>query len=88
MPSRGFLISSIRSADLKVIAAADCDALHTVVGWAGGMPMKQFFGQAFQRTTQKQNDGGESNGDSQHDPMTQAADEAEHRANPNRRGCR
>ena len=52
------------------------------------MPVEQAFGEPFQGTTQEQGDYGEGNGDSQHDPMTEAANEAEHRTDPYRRGSR
>lgn len=52
------------------------------------MTVEQPFGQTFQRTAQKQRDRGESNSNPQHDPMTEAADEAKHRDHPNRRGRR
>ena len=51
------------------------------------MAVEYPLGETFQRTTQEQSDYGEAKGNSQHDPMTEAADEAEHRTDPYRRGC-
>ena len=59
-----------------------------MIGRIRGVPVEELFGEAFQRTTQKQRERGESDGNSQQDPMTEAADEAKHGANPYRRGCR
>lgn len=86
--SPNVLMSSITSAGLRIYRRADGDGLHTVVRRAGGVAVEQTFGQTFDRTTQKQDDRGESNRNSQHDPITQAADEAKDRANPDRCGCR
>ena len=62
--------------------------LHAVIGRVGGVAVEQPFGQTFQRTTQKQDYRGESDRNAEHKPVTEPADEAKHRADPNRRGCR
>jgi hypothetical protein len=62
--------------------------LHAVIGRVRGVPVEQPFSQTFERTPQKQDYRGESDRDPQHEPVTESADEAKHRADPNRRGCR
>ncbi len=52
------------------------------------MAVEQLFRQAFQWTTQEQGERRQKNGNSENDPIAESADEAEYRANPNRRGCR
>jgi hypothetical protein len=55
----------------------------TVIGRIGGVAVKQLLGQTFQRSAQEKGDRCESDGDPQEDPLTEAADDPEHRAHPN-----
>jgi len=54
----------------------------------GGVPMKQFFCQPFDRPPEDEEKQGDDNRYSEQPPVTESADDAEHRANPDRRGGR
>lgn len=59
--------------------------LNAVVRWAGAVAVEQLFGQTFQRATQEEDQHRQADADSQDDPVTQAANDAEHGTHPNRR---
>ena len=50
------------------------------------MPMKYFFSQPFDRPSKDEQKRGQDCGNSQQAPVTQSANDAEHSANPTRRG--
>ena len=82
------LASAIGQRALKGSREKAPEVSNAVIWRLGSVSMKQFLGQSLDRSSKEEQKRGQDGGNSQQVPVTQSADNAEHGANPDRRGRR